>query len=74
MPQLSALSICDAFPKDSYLIRKAMKALEHCDMKQKSHLKSTQEGKNLNKISVNISQDQVSRKLLAAQNFSVLNY
>lgn len=73
MPQLSALSICDASPKDSYLIRKAV-ALEHCDMKQKIHVKSTQEGKNLNKISNNISQDQASRKLLTAQNFSVLNY
>lgn len=74
MPQLSALSICDASLKDSYLIRKAVKALKHCDMKQKINLKSTQEGKNLNKISANISQDQASRKLPTAQNFSVLNY
>lgn len=62
MPQLSALSICDASLKDSYLIRKAVKALDLCDMKQKIHLKSTQEGKTLNEISANASEDQASRK------------
>lgn len=74
MLQLSALSICDASPKDSYLIRKAMEASKHCDMEQKIHLKSSREGKNLLKILANMSQDQASRKLHPDQNFSVLNF
>lgn len=73
MLQLSALSICDATPKDSHLIRKAVEALKHCDMEQKIHLKCSWESENLNNISVTMSQDQTSRKLHPAQNDSVLN-
>lgn len=61
--QLSVISICDATLKDTYLIRKAVAALNHCDVEQKIHLKSTPVGMNLDIILTIMSQDHDSRKL-----------
>lgn len=61
--QLSVISICDATLKDTYLIRKAVAALNHCDVEQKIHLKSTPVGMNLDIILTIMSQDRASRKL-----------